>query len=287
MEIGLVGGLAAAPSDENYKNVRINNGLVIRLYLQFNNEEVFTYLLIDLFSFLFPFLFSFERKLLNFRKFWFALWVALIVQYIFMISWDHLFTVMNVWSFSDKYTLGIKLWSMPVEEHLFFLFIPYSCFFIYEILNKYTKDYLRGISLGLSVLLLILFALVMLKFYDKLYTATTALLCFYLLFNHLLVFRSHRRYLGRFYAAYLVVLIPFFIVNGLLTSLPVVMYNPDSNIGIRIGTIPIEDLMYNFFMLLLIATVYEYLKKRRRLSEYAGEEDDFEVMTEEGISDQV
>lgn len=162
---------------------------------------------------------------------------------------------------------------MPLEEHLFFLFIPYSCFFIYEILNKFTRDFMRGLSLLLSIVLMIVFALIILNFFDKLYTATTALLCFYLLFNHILVFRSHRRYLGRFYAAYLVVLIPFFIVNGLLTSLPVVMYNPDSNIGIRIGTIPVEDLMYNFFMLLLIATVYEYLKKRRRQSEYAEESD--------------
>jgi lycopene cyclase domain-containing protein len=68
--------------------------------------------------------------------------------------------------------------------------------------------------------------------------------------------------------AYLVVLIPFFIVNGLLTSLPVVMYNATSNIGIRIWTIPIEDFIYNFFMLLLIATVYESLKKKFGLSQY-------------------
>jgi lycopene cyclase domain-containing protein len=209
--------------------------------------------------------------MLNFRKFWPALTVALILEYAFMITWDHYFTVMQVWSFSTKYTLGFSIWNMPFEEHLFFLLIPYSCFFIYEILNKYTKDYLKRASLMISIVLLGLFALVVFNCFDKLYTATTALLCFFLLFNHILVFRSHQRYLGRFYAAYIVVLLPFFIVNGLLTSLPVVSYQPESNVGIRLGTIPIEDLMYNFFMLLLIATIYEHIKKRQGLSDYPAE----------------
>jgi lycopene cyclase domain-containing protein len=227
-----------------------------------------TYLLIDFFSFIFPFLFSFETKMVNFRKYWKPLVFALLIQYVFMISWDHLFTVMNVWSFSKDYTIGFDVWEMPIEEHIFFLAIPYSCFFIYEILNKYVKDYLKSFSLVISLLLVAVFVLIIWNYYDKLYTATASLLSLYLLLNHILVFRSHKRYLGRFYMAYLVVLIPFFIVNGLLTSLPVVMYNATSNIGIRIWTIPIEDFIYNFFMLLLIATVYESLKKKFGLSQY-------------------
>ncbi|TAE52960.1 MAG: lycopene cyclase domain-containing protein, partial [Bacteroidetes bacterium] len=68
---------------------------------------------------------------------------------------------------------------------------------------------------------------------------------------------------GRFFLAWMVCLIPFFIVNGVLTSLPVVWYNNAQNLGIRLGTIPIEDSMYLMLMLSLIMLVYEPLKKRQ------------------------
>ena len=44
--------------------------------------------------------------------------------------------------------------------------------------------------------------------------------------------------------------IPFLIVNGLLTSIPVVLYNDAENLGIRIYTIPVEDVFYGYALLL-------------------------------------
>ena len=70
------------------------------------------------------------------------------------------------------------------------------------------------------------------------------------------------RVLGRFYAAYLVHLIPFLLVNGVLTALPIVWYNNDQNLSLRIGTIPIEDTMYSMLLLLLNITIYEWLKMK-------------------------
>jgi lycopene cyclase domain-containing protein len=58
-----------------------------------------------------------------------------------------------------------------------------------------------------------------------------------------------------------VVLIPFFIVNGLLTGTgleePVVWYNNQENVGIRLLTIPIEDTIYGFLLIGLNITLYE------------------------------
>jgi lycopene cyclase domain-containing protein len=51
------------------------------------------------------------------------------------------------------------------------------------------------------------------------------------------------------------------IINGILTALPVVEYNPDHDLGIRLFTIPIEDFFYFFLLLLMNLTIYEYLKK--------------------------
>ena len=67
--------------------------------------------------------------------------------------------------------------------------------------------------------------------------------------------------MGKFYRAYLVSLIPFFIVNGLLTCIPVVTYNNNENLGIRLGTIPVEDTIYLLLLLLMNIVIYEFFKK--------------------------
>jgi lycopene cyclase domain-containing protein len=46
-------------------------------------------------------------------------------------------------------------------------------------------------------------------------------------------------------------MIPFFIVNGLLTSIPIVLYNDLENVGFRWGTIPFEDSFYALALLML------------------------------------
>jgi lycopene cyclase domain-containing protein len=52
-----------------------------------------------------------------------------------------------------------------------------------------------------------------------------------------------------------------FIVNGILTSKPVVVYNNLENMNIRIGTIPVEDFFYNMTLLLMNIGLYEWFKR--------------------------
>jgi lycopene cyclase domain-containing protein len=56
---------------------------------------------------------------------------------------------------------------------------------------------------------------------------------------------------------YFISLIPFFIVNGILTSLPVVEYDDFHNLALRIGTIPFEDMFYFLSMMFITMMVYE------------------------------
>ena len=63
--------------------------------------------------------------------------------------------------------------------------------------------------------------------------------------------------------AYLIVQIPFGLVNGVLTSLPVVWYNDLENLGFRLVSIPVEDTMYNMLMLMMTVSYFEWLLKRR------------------------
>jgi len=68
---------------------------------------------------------------------------------------------------------------------------------------------------------------------------------------------------------YVVTLIPFFIVDGILTGsfIPgeVVFYNNAHNLGIRLGTIPVEDMVYGFLMLLMNVTWFEFFRSRRSI----------------------
>jgi lycopene cyclase domain-containing protein len=54
-----------------------------------------------------------------------------------------------------------------------------------------------------------------------------------------------------------VTFIPFIVANGILTGLPVVLYDDRQNLGIRAGTIPIEDFLYSFAMLLLAFSMFD------------------------------
>jgi lycopene cyclase domain-containing protein len=53
-------------------------------------------------------------------------------------------------------------------------------------------------------------------------------------------------------------------VNGVLTSKPVLIYNDLQNMGIRIGTIPLEDFFYNFLYMLWSISIFEFILQRKK-----------------------
>jgi lycopene cyclase domain-containing protein len=73
--------------------------------------------------------------------------------------------------------------------------------------------------------------------------------------------RKHR-FMYRFFRAYLVSLIPFYIVNGYLTVIPVVIYNSRENVGFNLGSIPFEDHFYLMSLLLMNVYLYEVFKSK-------------------------
>lgn len=221
----------------------------------------YLYLLIDLLSLLGPFVYSFEKKIAYYRS-WKYLFPALMITGIFFMVWDDIFTRMGIWSFNRQYLTGIFIFRLPIEEVLFFFCIPFSCIFIYEVCWCFMRrNTFSKIVYPVSVLLIIGLVVLAFLFRDRMYTCVTFLLTALFLGFHLIVFG--KKYLGIFYIAYLFHLIPFFIVNGALTSYPVVLYNDSETMGVRLGTIPGEDLAYSMLLLLMNVSIFEYMRREK------------------------
>ncbi len=226
--------------------------------------ERFLYLGLVVFSISFPLLASFEPRIRFHRK-WPGLFLGIAVMALVFLIWDALFTAHGVWGFNPRYLVGPHLFGMPIEEWLFFLMIPYACVFLYEVMRYYVRrDLLGPLARPFSIILMIALVVIGTLNLDKLYTSITFLsTAVYLAF---VVFVLRPNWLGRFYIGYAVSLIPFLLVNGLLTGWlleePVVWYNDAENLGIRLGTIPVEDSIYLLLMLLMVVTFYERPLKR-------------------------
>ncbi|MBP9151504.1 MAG: lycopene cyclase domain-containing protein [Flavobacteriales bacterium] len=228
------------------------------------NVVKYTYLLVNLCSIAVPLAFSFEGKLQFFRK-WKALLPALLIPAVFFLVWDSIFTTQGVWGFNENYLTGIQLYNLPIEEVLFFFCIPYCCVFTYEVLNYFIKQDILGkyARYGTTILAYVLVALVF-KYNDLAYTFYTSIFTFLFLLLHLVVLK--KPYWSRLVFTFLIILMPFFIVNGILTGTgleePVVWYNDAENLGIRLLTIPIEDAIYGFLLIGLNITLYEWRKTK-------------------------
>lgn len=181
------------------------------------------------------------------------------------ILWDTVFTSKGVWGFNPNYIVGIYLYNLPLEEVLFFICIPYACVFIYESLTYLIKkDWLGKFAPYISATLCLFLISTGLANANRSYTCVTFVITGAFLGS--LQWIAKPSFLGRFYLSFLVTLLPFFVVNGILTGSfilqPVVWYNSNEILGIRIGTIPIEDIFYGMLLLLINVWLFEGLQNK-------------------------
>jgi lycopene cyclase domain-containing protein len=183
----------------------------------------------------------------------------------FFIPWDIIFTQQGIWGFNEKYLSGIKIANLPLEEWLFFICIPYACLFtIYAFKNlmpkfRFSTKTTAVVYFSLQTLLIA----TLLYNYDHWYTSINFAYAIVLM---ALVFNYKRDVLRVFFPVFVILLVPFFIVNGFLTGSwiheEVVWYNNAENLGIRIGTVPIEDSIYALGMLLTVFVLMEKFSEK-------------------------
>ncbi len=223
------------------------------------------YLLINLSVILFPATISFDKKM-QFYRLWPSLFKAIVTVALFYIAFDIWFSFLGVWGFNPAYISGLTIVNLPIEEILFFFTVPFASVFLhYSIvfvfpdlkLNQRNAIFIAYIVLAIAIIL-ILFN------FNKLYTIYSALL---VILSTIIAIRFLPKVLTTYFITFLMILVPFFIVNGLLTGSfiqgEIVWYNNAQNLNIRFFTIPVEDIGYGYSLILLNIILTNYFEKRK------------------------
>ncbi|MEC5174805.1 lycopene cyclase domain-containing protein [Chryseobacterium nepalense] len=227
--------------------------------------QQYTYLLINFFTVIVCFIFSFHHKI-KFNRYFGAFLAASLIVGVVFVAWDAWFTKIGVWWFNDQYLLGIRFAGLPLEELLFFICIPFACLFTYFCLDKFFKLDWKPLPEKIFVIISIIIALcIAFWFREKIYTFITFLSTACSLF--ILKFLLKVRWIGKVSFVYLLLMPGFLMVNGILTGTglesPIVNYNPEEFMGIRILTIPVEDTVYGYELILWNIFLFQMFKKSK------------------------
>jgi len=226
----------------------------------------YTYILINFFTIIICFVASFDMRI-HFNKLFGKFLLSSTIVAIPFIAWDIWFTAKGVWWFDLNYTLGFKIAGLPIEEWLFFYCIPFACVFTYYCLEKFfSLAWATALNNLIVFTAFIVLGVVGLLYYERIYTLLTVTVTITTLFY--LHFIAQKEWIGKASFVYLVLMPGFFAVNGILTGSfipsPVVNYNPGDFLGVRMGTIPVEDAVYGYSQFLLNIYVFKKITKNEK-----------------------
>jgi len=222
------------------------------------------YLILDIVTIFFPLALSWDKRV-QFYKQLKPLFKAIAIVGSGFILWDILYTKWGVWGFNSEHLLGASLFGLPLEEILFFIVVPYACVFLHDTINYYwpIKKPIKKIKYFTIVWLIISIGLTTLNV-SKLYTFSALALC--CITTAIVLFQKELVQVT-IWRSFLLILIPFLVINGALTGwftdIPVVWYNDSENVGIRLGTIPVEDIFYNFSLIISIILLRDRFIKNK------------------------
>lgn len=215
------------------------------------------YLIFNLIIVAGPISLSFIKDVYFFKK-WKYVFVAIMPVFVPFFIWDALVTGRHWW-FNTDFISGFYILGLPIEECMFFISVPFSVLFVWEIFAVKTGNRIAPQLKKVKFVLLMLPAIgVILWMMGKEYTALVLLtlgivgLVDWTLKTEILARPNTYVYLS-------IVFILNLIFNGYLTARPVVLYNVEYQLDFRIFTIPVEDIFYGFALLLLNTSIYEKL----------------------------
>lgn len=172
------------------------------------------------------------------------------------IVWDYFANRAYLWHFSEKYTIGLKLFGLPLEEILFFIVAPVASMILWHTVARNHKmiawpaERIQIIFLTVAGLLLMTFFFVPDLGYTRVVLQASAVTLVVASFSRQLIRRV------AFWRFQIVGLGLLLISDIILTGIPIITYNSSAIIGWRAGSVPIENLLYNFSLLTLFLIVY-------------------------------
>lgn len=156
------------------------------------------------------------------------------------------------WAYNPDFVTGLHFLGLPLEEIAFFFVVPFACLYIYHALAILRPDAAWQWRLGRVLGWALLGAAVVLAVIEP-RERTLFDLALFLTIGLVAL----RRPFSRAEVTWLMIVVGLFlIVNTILTALPIVTYDTAYGSRFRIGTIPFEDALYNFSLLLLCLTVW-------------------------------
>ncbi|MFM8596734.1 MAG: lycopene cyclase domain-containing protein [Flavobacteriales bacterium] len=213
-------------------------------------------------SFAGPLGLSFDKKVAFYKEWRFVFLATICVALPFLI-WDEFFTQWGVWGFNPSYLIQIYFGHLPLEEVLFFFVIPYNFIFLLRVIQAYFPQRNAPKLTHLFAFIFVFSSMLWVLLYAANYY--TLLAC--ALSGALTLLLRKKHWYQDFMWAYLLCLLPFFIVNGILTGAvtdePIVWYSESHIIGWRMISIPFEDLYYNYALLLPLTWIYFSVKNRK------------------------
>ncbi|MGI9256005.1 MAG: lycopene cyclase domain-containing protein [Salinispira sp.] len=221
----------------------------------------YVYAIIPFLCFAGPFAMSFDRRV-YFIQYIPAILVAVFSVGALYIFWDVIVTRRGHWSFNDEFVGSFRVLHLPVGEWLFFLLIPYCCLFLFEVVAVYW-----GIGTMLPQLSWLQYALgglcaiLAVRRRRQGYTFM-ALLSVGLFFTAGALLTPGSIFAPGYMFTFFLIFLVFLLIDGIYTRLPTIHYNENEIWGIRLGTIPLEDFLYNLSYIGLVLTVYLFAKQR-------------------------
>ncbi|AHC51928.1 lycopene cyclase [Sulfolobus acidocaldarius SUSAZ] len=178
------------------------------------------------------------------------------------LYWDFFATAFGSWSFNRTWVLGVYVINLPIEEVMFFIVTPFATLLIYDILKRSKGSEIRFINRRLVFIISALLVIVDLALF--LHYSYTFIVILYLSMSLVIsaildedMLRStvFWKFMGLTY-------VPFLVFDYFLTSIPIVLYGVSNSIlGVRVLTIPIEDFIYSFSMIMLYTLFYRLSDK--------------------------
>lgn len=205
---------------------------------------------------------TFYKNIAFYKELKYVLPAILFVAGGFML-WNIFFTVQFVWGFNVENLSGFSFFNVPIEEWMLFFIFPYTAIFVFFIFEKMEWEFItKRWSLIFATIITVIALILFVNYREHTYTFWVA--CLVMLLNGILYFGFRPKWYQCFWSAFLVFYFPFFFLNGWVSSYiasgPIVWYNPNHIIGIKILTIPVENIMYYFLMFLFTLVIYKSIK---------------------------